>query len=76
MNALTQFVSAHWVAISFGAAYLFVGAVSCLPKPGDPGSAGQKTYLWLYGFLNLLSNRAVEKNPRLAAVPDPTKPNL
>lgn len=58
---MTAFITAHWVALSFGGAYFFVAAVSSLPLPGDPRPVDQKLYEAFYVFLHIISNRVVEK---------------
>lgn len=70
---MLNFIAAHWVSISFIGAYLFVGLVSCLPQPGDQRPVSEKLYETLYLFLHLISNKAVERNPKLAAVLPPPK---
>lgn len=70
---LTAFISAHWVAISFALAYLFVAAANCLPEPEDPRPASTKIYDFFYTLVHLLANKVVERRPNLAV---PKKPEV
>lgn len=67
MTSLEQFVTVHWIAISFGAAYFFIAVVETMPKPGDPRPTSQKLYNWVYDVVHLLSNKVAERKP--GAVP-------
>jgi len=65
---MKEFVLQHWAAITFGVLYFFTAAVSALPKPGDDRPFWSEFYDWLYVTLHILSNRAIERNPKLAPV--------
>ena len=70
---MKDFILQHATMLSFIGAYLFLGLVSCLPKPGDPRPVSAKLYDGFYQFLHLISNRVAEKQPAAAAtlVPKP-----
>ena len=63
----SDFVAAHWGTIVFAVLYIFIGAVGTMPTPDDPRPFRTKVYQWFYDFLHLISNKAIEKNPKLAA---------
>jgi hypothetical protein len=63
---MKDFIAAHLTTISALAIYMFLGLISSLPVPGDPRPVSTKFYETLYNFLHLMSNRIVEKSPKLA----------
>jgi hypothetical protein len=63
MTCISQFVVAHWFAITSVTAYLFLAAVATMPAPGDPQPLRTKFYVWFYDFLHLVSNKVSEKHP-------------
>jgi hypothetical protein len=62
---MKQFILDHATLLSVLGAYVFLGVVSTLPKPGDPRPLGAKLYSSFYAFLNLIANRVAEKEAAL-----------
>lgn len=73
MLTLTQFATDHWFAITSVSAYVFIGAVAVMPKPGDPRPFSAKAYEAFYDLLHMLANKAVERKPSLALNPPAPK---
>lgn len=65
---MNTFIANNSTVIIFGLLYATLGAVSTMPKPGDARPVSIKAYEWLYDFLHLMSQKVVERNPKLASV--------
>ncbi len=74
METITKLIAEHWVGIALVSGYIFIGAVSTMPKPGDPRPLSEKLYESFYDLLHMLANKAVERRPNLALPAPPTQP--
>jgi len=68
MDKVYAFAVAHWAAILFILGYFFTALVATMPEPGDPRPVSVKVYEWIFNFLHLVSNKVVQKYPKIAPV--------
>ena len=59
-----------WTAVSM---YIGLAIINTAPNPAEikNHTAGELFYQWVYDFLHVLSNRAIDRYPKIPNQPDP-----